>query len=294
MSTEPLRLEHPEQLPDSGQCLRLPGIELHLGDCREGLAGLGAHAVDHAIQDPPYEDEVHARGRRLVSGSFAAQAAGQRAVINRPIEYAPMTDEERRDVGRQVARVTRRWILNFCQVEGGPLWRAAFEGGGAEYVRTGSWHKTDAQPQLTGDRPGQGWEAVIICHGARGAGGAAATLPLLGGLERQHAGRMRWNGGGRCATWRGPSRDTGGDLTRKKLVQGQKPLWLIEKMISDYTDPGELVADFYAGSGTAAIACMKLGRRFIGWEKDPGRFAIARQRIESFAAGQLQLLGGGQ
>jgi DNA modification methylase len=34
------------------------------------------------------------------------------------------------------------------------------------------------------------------------------------------------------------------------------------------------------GSGTTALACIKLGRKFIGIEKDPKHFATARKRIE--------------
>ncbi len=41
----------------------------------------------------------------------------------------------------------------------------------------------------------------------------------------------------------------------------------------------ETVADFYMGSGTTGVACMKLGRKFIGVEIDPTYFAVAARRI---------------
>lgn len=252
---------------------------LILGDCQDWLPRMAAHSIDHAIFDAQYDKEAHTEGRRLCAGSFKARAAGKDTTIIKPISYPPMTEEERTFVGGQVARVTRRWILAFCQVESAMKWRRAFEAGGAEYVRTGCWQKTDAQPQLSGDRPGQGWEAVVICHGKRAAGGAKADLPLLKGLERQHAGRMEWNGGGHCAIWRGPTRDHGGKLKTRKLVDGQKPLWLLEKIVDDYTDEGDLVADFYLGGGTTGIACRKLGRRFVGFEKLPEHHTKARQRF---------------
>lgn len=256
--------------------------ELRLGDALKpgGLDTLPDWSVDHTIADPPYEDEVHTKGRRLLAGSFAERAAPGDKTITRPISYPPITADERRLAAQHIARVTRRWILIFCQVEGAHLWRAALEDAGAEYVRTGSWHKTDAQPQLSGDRPGQGWEAIVIAHSARAAGGSAAALPLLQGLDRQHAGRMRWNGGGHCAKWSGSSRDTGGDLTRRKWIDGQKPRWLIDDLIAKFTDTGDLILDPCAGSGTTVISAVKAGRRALAWERVAEHHQMALRRIE--------------
>jgi DNA modification methylase len=52
--------------------------------------------------------------------------------------------------------------------------------------------------------------------------------------------------------------------------------------------PGELILDPFAGSGTTGVACIRLGRRFIGWEKDPRYHAIAMKRLQA-AREQLQL-----
>lgn len=61
----------------------------------------------------------------------------------------------------------------------------------------------------------------------------------------------------------------------------QKPVALMEYLIKTYTLPGELVLDNCMGSGTTGVACMNLGRRFIGIEKDTehGYFQIAERRI---------------
>lgn len=60
----------------------------------------------------------------------------------------------------------------------------------------------------------------------------------------------------------------------------QKPLALIEYLVSTYTDPGDTVLDNCMGSGTTGVACKNLGRHFIGMEKDLKYFDIARNRIE--------------
>jgi adenine-specific DNA-methyltransferase len=61
----------------------------------------------------------------------------------------------------------------------------------------------------------------------------------------------------------------------------QKPLALLERIIGATTLPGDLVADFFAGSGTTLAAAEKMGRKWIG--SDLGRFAIhtSRKRLIS-------------
>jgi DNA modification methylase len=59
----------------------------------------------------------------------------------------------------------------------------------------------------------------------------------------------------------------------------QKPVALFEYLIRTYTDEGETVLDPTMGSGTTGVACVNTGRKFIGIERDPAYFAIARDRI---------------
>jgi site-specific DNA-methyltransferase (adenine-specific) len=60
----------------------------------------------------------------------------------------------------------------------------------------------------------------------------------------------------------------------------QKPVALYEYLVKTYTNEGDTVLDFCMGSGTTGVAALKLGRKFIGIEKDPKYFAIAAQRIQ--------------
>ena len=53
----------------------------------------------------------------------------------------------------------------------------------------------------------------------------------------------------------------------------------MEYMIKTYTDEGMTVLDNCMGSGTTGVACVNLGRHFIGMEMDPEYFAIAKKRI---------------
>ena len=59
----------------------------------------------------------------------------------------------------------------------------------------------------------------------------------------------------------------------------QKPLALLERLITAATDKGELVLDPFNGSGTTGIACLKTGRRYIGIELDKEFVELTRKRI---------------
>lgn len=61
----------------------------------------------------------------------------------------------------------------------------------------------------------------------------------------------------------------------------QKPVALLEWLIKTYSNPGDIVLDPTMGSATTGVACINTGRHFIGIEKDPDYFEVARKRIEA-------------
>jgi DNA modification methylase len=60
----------------------------------------------------------------------------------------------------------------------------------------------------------------------------------------------------------------------------QKPVALLEDLIQTYSNDGDTVLDFTAGSGSTGVACVNTNRNFIGIELDKGYFDIAKERIE--------------
>ena len=64
----------------------------------------------------------------------------------------------------------------------------------------------------------------------------------------------------------------------------QKPLALIEKLINEFTKYGDLILDPFMGSGTTAVACHKLKRRYIGFELDEEYFNLANERLDAVKA----------
>ncbi|MCK6580367.1 MAG: site-specific DNA-methyltransferase [Anaerolineae bacterium] len=59
----------------------------------------------------------------------------------------------------------------------------------------------------------------------------------------------------------------------------QKPVALYEYLIRTYTQPGEVVLDPFAGSGTTAVACLNTDRQFIAGDFTLAYVEIARRRI---------------
>ncbi len=59
----------------------------------------------------------------------------------------------------------------------------------------------------------------------------------------------------------------------------QKPLGVINRIIQASSNPGDLVMDFFAGSGTVGEACLKLGRRFILIDNNPEAIAVMAKRF---------------
>jgi site-specific DNA-methyltransferase (adenine-specific) len=59
----------------------------------------------------------------------------------------------------------------------------------------------------------------------------------------------------------------------------QKPLGLLRRIIQASSDPGDLVLDFFAGSGTTGAACLELGRRFILIDDNPEAIDVMMRRL---------------
>lgn len=68
-------------------------------------------------------------------------------------------------------------------------------------------------------------------------------------------------------------------LKDKTIHPTQKPLKLFEWVLARYSKKGDIVLDCFSGSGTTAVACHNLGRRFICIEKDPDYAKASQARV---------------
>jgi site-specific DNA-methyltransferase (adenine-specific) len=279
-------------------------------DSAEVLPLLPRKSVHHVITDPAFSAHVHSRQRRIMTGPhqrFARQRGGEAKdlkyhgnPVEAPLGFDALTPALRQRCGLLFPRLAQRWIVIKTDEESRHLWQADLERGNARHVRAGTWWKAGAQPQLSGRCPAVDREALEIAHVRDGA--------------------MRWNGGGSHASW-GPYADaclspfptyrhaiaTDRNRTGERVHPTQTPVALWLDVVEDFTDPGEIILDPFCGSGSLGVACVRLGRRYIGIdngadEKGKPWAEWAREGIAAETqglsrgaarAGQLSLLGGG-
>ena len=232
-----------------------------IGDCRMILGSvfdfgrtLADRSVDVVIDDPPYSEHVH---------NNATSHGSSEVAINRDLGFKHLTKRDMRRLAKLYHRIAKRWVLVFSDNESSEDWRRELEQAGLQYVRTLRWIKLGAAPQLTGDRPAEHTEAIVLCHATN-----SDRSPM----------RKRWNGGGK------------GNVYTASIVRGderllhttQKPEKLLRQLVADFSDPGELVFDGHLGSGTTAVAAYVEGRRFLGTENNeisPKCYAEACARL---------------
>jgi site-specific DNA-methyltransferase (adenine-specific) len=220
------------------------GITIWHADCRDVLPTLADRSVDLVLTDPPYDEQTHSRGgnvRRTDGGPAIAQ-----------IPFAALLDPI--PIATEITRVCSRWAMVFCAVRQIERWSAAIEAQGWRVPRVMIWVKPDASPQFSVDRPGHGYESIVLAH------------PV---------GKTRWNGGGHKGVF------THNRIDRESGFHHptQKPISLFRELITLFSDPGDLVLDPFAGSGTTARACKDLGRRCIAIEQNEQYAEIAVRRL---------------
>jgi hypothetical protein len=216
-----------------------PGI-LNI-DCKTISASALAH-VDVMITDPPYSAHVHAN----------ATSAGRAGAQHRDLGFAHLDRPTRSWLASAAARV-RRWSVVYSDVEHSTWLRLAAQARGAEYIRTVPWVRW-SMPQLSGDRPAQGFEHLLLFWG-------------------RSTERKSWNGSGSLTHLAHLA------LRGEVKHKAEKPLDQALDLVSWFSDPGELVFDPFAGAGTFGQACRLLGRQYVGCEIDPGWSQRANARL---------------
>ena len=219
------------------------GVEIYLGDCREIIPTLGP--VSHVIGDPPYEKEAHRTDRRVMRRDGLVAGA---------LSFEQIGEDNRAVVARETVRISQGWVIFFCQAEGVAPWRDALESAGAKYKAPMVWIKPDGMPQFNGQGPGMGFESMVAAWAGRG--------------------KSNWNGGGQHGVFTYPKGEG-----VPNVHETQKPVRLMAKLVSLFTQPGEQILDPFMGSGTTGIACIRQGRGFIGIEKEPKYFDAACKRL---------------
>lgn len=220
--------------------------ELWHGDCREVLPLLPK--VDAVITDPPYSERTHVGHDASARGHLGA---GKDGAERKPLGYGFLTEADVEAFAAQFTAATDGWVVWMCDHVLAPEIAKHLERNGRYVFAPLPYFAPGSRVRLSGDGPSS-WTVWMV----------VARTPAL----------SRWGTlpGGYLA-------DTG---WREREHMGGKPTALMARIVSDYSRRAATILDPFMGSGTTGIACMSLGRRFIGIEIERRYFDIAARRIE--------------
>lgn len=253
----------------------------------------GPGMVDHVVTDCPYSETTHAghddgamtanRGadyaKRILAKGAAARTtvAGYGVGERRTITYACWTPADVTAFCATWLPLTRGWFCTLTDHILARAWEASLKEGYRYVFAPIACVEPGSRCRLLGDGPAQ-WSTFLVVARPRDAAWLA---------ERKRARNAR---GAACAL---PGAYRAGE--QGKDVPGGKPLALMEQILDDYSEPGDLVCDPCAGAGTTLLAAKLLGRRFIGGDLDLAHVEIARERLRDLPTadkrGTLSLFG---
>jgi site-specific DNA-methyltransferase (adenine-specific) len=222
-------------------------IRLYHGNSMELLPQFGM--TDHVITDPPYTERTHNNAKTNKGAGHGVEA----------VDFRPLTDGELLYALECCGRIAHRWVITSLDY----AHAAAFDAkppAGLRSLRVGVWVKPNPMPQISADRPGQGWEAISFFHRADA--------------------KPRWNGGGKAGVWTYPVVQNMGHPT-------SKPVEMVSDWVRLFTDEGETILDPFCGSGTTLVAAKATGRKAIGIEQREDYCEMTAKRLSLRIDGPL-------
>ncbi len=242
------------------------------GDCVAALEALPANSVDVVFADPPYN----------------LQLGGD---LSRPDQSkVDACDDhwDQFDTFKAYDDFTRAWLLAVRRVlkPSGTIWVI---GSYHNIFRVGTilqdmqfwilndivWRKTNPMPNFRGRRFTNAHETMIWASRDQNAKGYTFNYDAMKMANDDVQMRSDWvfpicNGGERLKGADG-----------KKVHPTQKPEALLHRVLMSSTKPGDVVLDPFFGTGTTGAVAKRLGRNFVGIEREQDYIEAASARIEA-------------
>jgi modification methylase len=256
-----------------------------IGDCIEALAKLPDKSVDLVFADPPYNLQLG--GDLLRPDNSKVDAVDD--------EWDHFASFEAYD------SFTRAWMAQCQRVlkDDGALWvigsyhnifrvGQALQDLGFWILNDVIWRKTNPMPNFKGTRFTNAHETLIWAAKSRGSRRYTFNYDAMKMANDDVQMRSDWTFA--LATGEERIKDEFG----AKGHPTQKPEALLSRLILASTRPGDLILDPFFGSGTTGAAAKRLGRRYIGIEREPRYAALAEARIAKvvpMTAADLEVTG---
>ena len=244
------------------------------GDCIAAMNELPEGCADLVFADPPYNLQLEGELRRPDNSKVDA-------VDDTWDQFKSFADYD---------RFTREWLTAARRAlsDNGALWVI---GSYHNIFRVGTilqdlgfwilndvvWRKANPMPNFRGRRFTNAHETLIWAAKSREQKTYTFNYEAMKALNEELQMRSDWHlpicaGGERL-------KDSNGD----KAHSTQKPEALLHRVLLASTNAGDVVLDPFFGSGTTGAVAKRLGRHFIGIERDPGYVKLARGRIAGVA-----------
>jgi len=212
-------------------------------DCLKGLSELPDDSIDLIIADPPYgiSKELNCKGQRLGTTAKLDFNYGEWDVFNK-------------EWFETAIKKTNGWIMTFCAKKDVGFFIDDLEKNKFVGIDVVVWQKPDPLPLNAKTRFLNAWEAIVV--------------------GKKSGGTWNSNYEHNIIKYQAPK-------GKSRIHPTQKPLSLLKKLIELSTNKGDLVLDPFMGSGTTAVACIELDRKYIGFEKSKKYCKMAEKRIKS-------------
>ena len=249
----------------------LPRNRIFAGDCIEVMTGLPEASVDLVFADPPYNLQLKGELHRPDNSKVDA-------VDDHWDQFASFEAYD---------KFTRDWLTAARRLlkPDGAIWvigsyhnifrvGAAMQNAGLWILNDVVWRKSNPMPNFRGMRLTNAHETMIWAsktEKSKYTFNYEALKALNDGIQM----RSDWvlpicNGHERL-------KDDNGD----KAHPTQKPESLLHRVLVGSTNPGDVVLDPFFGTGTTGAVAKKLGRNFIGIEREAAYREVARRRLDN-------------
>ena len=256
--------------PAAVEASPLPLDSILMGDCIAVLKSLPAKSVDCIFADPPYNLQL---GGEL----FRPDGSHVDAVTD---------DWDKFESLKHYDAFTRAWMAEAHRVlkDDGSIWVI---GSYHNIFRVGSivqdlgfwmlndvvWRKANPMPNFRGRRFQNAHETMIWASRDKNAKAYTFNYDAMKAANDDLQMRSDWlfpicSGGERLK-----------DEAGRKAHPTQKPEALLARVLLSSTKPGDVVLDPFFGTGTTGAVARRLGRRWLGIEREAGYCEIARARI---------------
>lgn len=216
-------------------------------NCLDGLSEIKDNSIDCIATDPPYK--VTSRGNSLASGFFKTKETMNGKVFKHNTikfkEYLPELYRVLKDGGHCYIMVNNKNLIELLNEA---------QKAGFHFIKSLIWDKNS---KIVGTYYMSQYEYVLFFRKGKGVKIKNCSSSDIIQI---------------------PYRKTK-DSNGKNIHDTEKPIELMEYLILNSTDIGDIVLDPFSGSGSTALACIKNNRQYIAFELDSNYYQTSLNRI---------------